>query len=240
MIRVIEPQGTSLEELQAYLADIVSVVRDKTPKNNAKLWDRLLTESYGGTASRVFECIPCKITKFELDRVIKSQLFGFMEHTFYYTNARELLNWGWSVEEVIKVVDFTNYKCVQCEAPYFIYGQLSTHTQITSISHSQRFAECDRGYWKPKEVIMSQEAWNLGVEHNWTRDELREKMKSSGVTRREVFERGSDMLQNRVFTLGGYTSNPNAWQHFIAQRTDNHTQLETREFVKELQGYIGI
>jgi len=236
-MKVIEPTGTTLEELQAYLADIVSVVRDKSPKNNAKLWDRLLKESYGNTASRVFEFIPCKLD--ELD-FTKQQLFGFAKDGAYCTNARELLNWGWSVKEMLDTVDFSNYKAIKCEAPYFIYGQLSTHTQITSISHSQRYSECDRGYWKPKEVIMSQEAWDLGVGRNWRRWELREKMQSSGVKRREVFERGSDMLQNRVFTLGGYTSNPNAWKHFIEQRTDNHTQLETRVFVQELQGHIGI
>jgi len=55
-------------------------------------------------------------------------------------------------------------------------------------------------------------------------------MKKCGVTRKEVFDRGIDMLQNRVFVIGGYTNNPNAWGHFLEQRLDNHTQLETREF----------
>lgn len=48
----------------------------------------------------------------------------------------------------------------------------------------------------------------------------------------------SDMLQNRVFTLGGYTNNPNAFPHFLSQRLDSHTQLETRDFTKLIANII--
>ena len=49
---LIDPQfdGT-IESLQEYLSVCASVVRDKDPKSPSKLWNRLLTESYGNTAS---------------------------------------------------------------------------------------------------------------------------------------------------------------------------------------------
>jgi len=222
----------TLKSLQAYLAECVSVVRDKSPKNAEKLWNRLLIEAVDDKPSRVFEYIPCKIYVSDLGDDV-SQLFGFIDSDGYYrTNARELLSNGYTVDEMLRVVDFTNYQVFKCETPYFIYGQVSTHTQLTTVSHSQRYADCERGYWKPDAVKMTQEQWDKGVGHTWRRWELRQVMKDVGITRKEVFDRGSDMLQNRVFTIGGYDNNPNAWQHFIKQRTDLHTQLETREFVE--------
>jgi hypothetical protein len=220
---------SNLATLQQYLAECASVVRDKAPKSAEKLWDRLLTESLG-EPSRVFEFIPCKIDYNRVDMGI-SQLFGFRDKKYYYTNARELLSWGYTMDDVLSTVDFTNYVVFKCEAPYFIYGQISTHTQLSTISHSQRYADCDRGYWKPKEVNIPQTKWDIGVGDRWRRWELRDVMKKAGITRKEVFDRGSDMLQYRVFTIGGYTNNPNAWEHFIKLRTDKHAQKETQEFV---------
>jgi thymidylate synthase ThyX len=232
IVELIEPKGKSLKNLQEYIARLSSVVRDKSPKSAEKLWSRLLTESIGDEASRVFEYIPCKITKYNLDEKIRPQLFGFREGKTYYTNARELFSWGWSIEEILKTVDFTNYTVLKCETPYFIYGQISTHNQLTTVSHSQRYADCDRGYWKPEELDkMSQESWNNKV-NTFRPKELTELMKKHGVVRKEVFDRGRDMLQNRVFAIGGYTNNPNAWEHFMKQRLDSHTQKETREFVE--------
>jgi len=230
------PTKVTKKALQEYLAECVSVVRDKEPKSAEKLWDRLLKESVGGKPSRVFEYIPCTLPSidymgsFGFDLM---QAFGFVTTDGkYHTNARELLNVGCSIKEILQYTDFTNYVAFKCETPYFIYGQVSTHTQLTTVSHSQRYADCDRGFWKPPEVGMSQDEWDKGIDHRWRRWELRKVMKDAGITRKEVFDRGSDMLQNRVFTIGGYTNNPNAWSHFIKQRLDNHTQLETREFVK--------
>ena len=138
------------------------------------------------------------------------------------------------MQEVMETVDSTNYEVFKCEAPYFIYGQVSTHTQLTTVSHSQRYADCDRGYWMPDIDGLTQEHWNSLVE-NAKPCNLKSFMKNSGIIRKEIFDRGRDMLQNRVFVIGGYTNNPNAWEHFIKQRTDKHTQLETREFVKMIQ-----
>lgn len=232
-VEPIIPKSTSLEDLQAYIAECSSVVRDKDPKSPPKLWDRLLTESFGNTASRVFEYIPCTIFEGEVPAIgyCDTQYFGAFNKSNYYTTMRELLNWGWTVEKCLDVVDFTNYRTYKCEAPYFIYGQVSTHTQITSVSHSQRYGTCDRGYWKPPEITVDQDSWNIEVQEK-SPNMLKQIMKQHGVVRKEVWDRGADMLQNRVFTLGGYTNNPNAWPHFIDQRLDLHTQLETRQFVK--------
>ncbi len=232
----IEPKSNKLKDLREYIAELSSVVRDKSPKSAEKLFSRLLSESVGDKASRVLEFIPCVINWNDVpnDKANYNQYFGFYLEDNYYTNARELLNWGWTMQQVLKYVDFTNYVVIKCETPYFVYGQISTHTQLTTVSHSQRYADCDRGYWKPTELIdIDQDSWNTLCD-NAKPCNLQNLMKNSGVNRKEVFDRGRDMLQNRVFVIGGYTNNPNAWQHFIKQRTDKHTQLETREFVKEL------
>ena len=239
------PKGTSQADLEGYIAELSSVVRDKSPKSDSKLFKRLLTESIGDKASRVLEFIPCKINGTACKAKI-DQKFGFYVKSYYFTNARELLNWGWSMEQIIKCVDFTNYKVFKCVTPYFIYGQLSTHTQLTTVSHSQRYAECDRGYWIPERVNTylnnnthydetdKTEWWNDYVEDAPPK-ELKAFMKNiCKEPRKEVYDRGADMLQNRVFVIGGYTNNPNAWEQFINQRTDKHTQLETREFVKTM------
>lgn len=248
---LITPRDTSLEALQEYIADCASVVRDKDPKSPAKLWDRLLKESFGGTASRVLEYIPCTINVMsnqeELD--CTSQRFGFIsfsdeayDYDTYRTTMRELLNWGWTVEQCLEVVDFSDYRTFKCMAPYFIYGQLSTHNQITSVSHSQRYGVCDRGYWMPPEALSeydNQAQWSSSI-YRMTPGELKNHMKALGVVRKEVWDRGADLLQNRVFTLGGYTSNSNAFPHFIDQRLDSHTQLETRQFTQLIKDQLDV
>ena len=71
--------------------------------------------------------------------------------------------------------------------------------------------------------------------------ELQQYMKSKGVKRREVWARGSDMLETRVYTLGGYTNTPNGWQHFINQRMrDPHTQAETKELAGLINTVVGV
>ena len=230
------PTEITHDSVLAYLASCSSVVRDAQPKNNERLFKRLQKESFGDKPSRVFEYVPCKISS-GMIQYSTMQLFGFFyteEQTdntsvferAYYTNARELLNWGWTWEEVLKVVDFTNYKAVKVTAPYFLYGQMSTHNQITSVSHSNRYTQSKLGYWCP---IPNHPNWDYTVRET-TPNSLERIMKAAGIVRREVFARGSDMLEYRVSTLGGYTNNPNAWEHFINQRlNDSHTQLEMRE-----------
>ena len=232
----IQPKSTSVEDLQDYIAECSSVVRDKQPRSAEKLWDRLLVESYGDTASRVFEFIPCTIDSGKIPNG-DGQMFGFFHNeNWYSTNARELLNWGWPIEEILPTVDFTHYRTFKCEAPYFIYGQVSTHNQITSVSHSQRYGTCDRGYWMPPEIELEEKYWTYAVEDE-SPSELKLLMKEYGIKRKEVWDRGADMLQNRVFTIGGYIQ-PNGWTHFIDQRLDSHTQLETREFTKLIKELI--
>lgn len=248
VVEIIPPTDITLESIADYISQCSSVVRDKEPANAMKLLTRLMTESYGDKASRVLEYIPCTINLEDISDV--HQIFGFFQgDSTYYTNARELLNWGWTFDEVLAVVDFTNYRTFHCVAPYFIYGQLSTHTQITSVSHSQRYGSCDRGYWQPEECknyFFSEWAmddsvldthWNKLVE-NYSPSQLKSLMKlDCGIKRKEVWDRGADMLQNRVFTLGGYIQ-PNGWTHFIAQRLDSHTQLETRDFTQLIANII--
>lgn len=234
--------------LKQYLADCSSVVRNAQPKDNERLFQRLLKESFGDKASRVFEFLPCTLHHTDLRRPFGTFFghFSSLKEGKYYTNARELLNQDYSWEEVIKLVDFTHYKAVKITAPYFVYGQVSTHTQITSVSHSNRYTESDLGYWMPDEIKEYWRERGYTFDHTYTAEDLQanwnnlvertgpvklqEYMKAKGVTRREVHARGSDMLQYRVATLGGYVNNPRAWPHFINQRLhDPHTQKETRQ-----------
>ncbi len=41
----IESKSSNIEDLQEYLAELSSVVRDKSPSSAEKLWNRLLTET---------------------------------------------------------------------------------------------------------------------------------------------------------------------------------------------------
>lgn len=246
------PEVISGESVKQYLADCSSVVRNSQPKDNDRLFERLMKESYGDKPSRVFEYVPCTFTWVN-DGFEHDQYFGFWTKETkwysYHTTARELLNWGWSWEEVLEVVDFTHYRAVKCTAPYFIYGQLSTHTQITSVSHSNRYTESGLGYWMPEEFSLwfdnnlgsadYQEEWNFRVEEYHPK-QLQSFMKDTlDIKRREVYARGSDMLEYRVFCLGGYLNNPNAWPHFINQRLhDPHTQKETRDLVALIEGVL--
>jgi hypothetical protein len=246
VVEIIPPTEITIESIADYIAQCSSVVRDKEPANAMKLLNRLMTESYGDTASRVLEYIPCTINAMahqeELD--CTSQRFGFIEfsedaydYDMYHTNMRELLNWGWTFDDILAVVDFTNYKTFFCVAPYFIYGQLSTHTQITSVSHSQRYGSCDRGYWMPPGINLNPGTWEYQL-NKFGPNHSRQLMKDAGIVRKEVWDRGADSLQNRVFTLGGYLSNPNALPHFFSQRLDTHTQKETRDFVQMMKDLV--
>lgn len=240
------PTEVTDTNIKQYLADCSSVVRIKQPRDNDKLFERLLKESYGGKASRVFEYVPCTLNKLQITN--HDQLFGFYDSYgsasgLYYTNARELFNWGWKWEDILKCIDFTHYRTIKVTAPYFLYGQASTHNQITSVSHSNRYTEANLGYWCPPEYFEWRQSRNLkltkeDVQKSWDKfvlnrspRDLESYMKKAlGIKRREVSARGSDMLQNRVYTLGGYTNNPNAWEHFINQRmVDKHTQFEMRK-----------
>ncbi len=183
-----------------------------------------------GGVSSVLHFIPVKLNAKIRNYKGDIQFFGFFKGDFYYTNLREVLNWGWDLKEATTHIDFTNYRVFKCESPYLIYQQIRTHGQMDFLSHSQRYAKCDRGYWKPDEIDLSQESWNVMVETS-SPIELRRYMKNCGVVRKEILDRGVDMLQNRVFTIGGHTNNPNGWEHFTNQRSDSHTQKETRDFV---------
>ncbi len=136
-----------------------------------------------------------------------------------------------------------------------MYGQASTHNQITSVSHSNRYTDADLGYWIPHEIREYYETRgkDFGIEYSEERLQLdwnnrvettppymlEDIMKKQGVKRREVYARGRDMLAYRVYTLGGYTNNPNAWPHFINQRfRDSHTQKEMRDLAAMIEEVI--
>lgn len=244
------PETITDESIKQYLADCSSVVRDKQPKNNDALFKRLTKESYGNMPSRVFEFVPCKLTRQDImsQKPVPNQMFGFWTgledrsvEPIYWTTARELINWGYNWEDILKKIDFTYYETVKIECPYFIYGQVSTHNQITTVSHSNRYTEAQHGFWYPDEFekwfdpksipdTSIQDTWNFIVQNTPPVSLKNFMSKELGIKRREVWSRGYDMLQNRTATLGGFTNNPHGWEHFINQRKkDLHTQLETRE-----------
>ena len=256
MVDTVDPQfdGT-IESLQAYIANMSSAVRDKAPKSDEKLWNRLMKEAYGDKPSSVFKFIPCKLEKLELSYLPANQLFGFFEMGEYYTSARELLNWGWTWEKILPTVDFTHYRAFKGMTMYKVYQQLRTHTVPHWISHSQRYTESEHGYWYPYEFKahqienynhahnpdkLLQESWNRTVQ-NYTPIQLQTLMKLElAIPRREIYALGSDMLQKRVFSGGGYLNNPNDLPHLFNQRgKDPHTQLETKQWTQMLMEELG-
>lgn len=241
----------TLENLQGYLAEVASVVRDKDPKSAAKLWDRLMVESYGKLPSSTFSFIPCTLSKDTSNEIVIKweqytdsstfRFFGTFDNVNgkYYTNMRELLQIGFTVDEIIPTVDFTHYQAFKCMTMYKVYQQLRTHTQMNFISHSQRYTQSTHGFWYPPEfanrhvkLTDPKHAWNERV-LNSTPAELEIYMKDElKIPRREIYALGKDMLELRVFSVGGYTNTQESFQHFINQRSkDAHTQLETREML---------
>jgi hypothetical protein len=229
--------------IKQYLADCVQVAT----QDSNELFNRLMKESYGDKPGRVFECVPCSVSihNTKLPVVLNHdvlQTFGFGLGHFYYTNARELLNWGWSWNEVLGVIDFTDYRAVMVVAPYFIYSQFSTSNQITSIPSRNQHTTAGLGYWMPPEVeehlsalgYDAEDQWNVIVE-TYSPSKLRSYMRRKGVMRREVFALGSDMLAYKAFALYGDTCNPNAWPHFIAKGVrDPQAEIAyTVELIKE-------
>ena len=228
-----------LEHMYDYIADCCSVVRNKQPRDSEKLFKRLMKESYGDKPSRVLELIPCEMEVSELNQLPKPiKYFGFTIDNIYYTNMRELLNLGFELDIAMGYIsDFRDYATFRITAPYFIYAQVSTHTQLTTVSHSKRYSKDRLGYWKPEEIDMSQDEWNDFV-YNTSPYYLRDSMKNVGITRGEILNRGADSLELRSFVIGGYTNDPSAWKHFINQRLDSHTQKETRELAKQIDKFL--
>ena len=241
------------EEIAKYISRIASTVYDRDEvMNPIKRFDKLMVEAYGDTASSVLGFVPCVLNSGdESDSYVKifgyfSKVNGDLNTTKYHTSLRELLKWGYSLEEALEYVDFTNYKAYKILTPYFIFGQISRHTEMNVISHSQRYAVSKHGYWMPDEFIEYhnksatsdvdiQVMWD-DIVSNTSPFELREFMKDIiGIKRKEIYDRGSDMLENRAWCLGGYGNNPYQWEWLINQRTDKHTQLETRDLVEGLR-----
>ena len=178
------------------------------------------------------------------------QLFGFFKGECYYTNIREILNWDWNLEDCLEYIDFSNYKIFRGVAPYFVYQQLRTHGQMDFVSHSQRYADSALGYWMPKDIeVIVKGVWRnpeMFDNTDWDRivesrssEELKSLIKKVS-NRKEVYDRGADMLQYRSFCIGGYVQ-PNGWIHFIKQRVhDKHTQLETRDFCSMFEEFIDL
>ena len=262
IVEIKSMQENTREELDRYLADVCQVVRDKDIKNPHALTDRLLKESYGSKPSSVFAFIPCVvcIDAFnELNTTEKHgmfrQFFGFFDNKegMCHTNLRELLNFGMSLDEALLYVDFTHYKAFTTRVCGATYNQIRTHTQINFLSFSSRYSDNNNGYYIPEEV--SDYFWSLPARYrnengglnlwwknkveNTAPNKLIKFMKDVGVKRKEIYNRGADMLRIRPFSIGFNTLNPNSWEHFYNQRAlDSHTQLECRTFVKELAKHV--
>ena len=74
------PTVVTEASIKQYLADCSSVVRIKQPKNNDRLFERLMKESYGDKPSRVFEYVPCTIDAIKVPLTGNGnieQYFGF-------------------------------------------------------------------------------------------------------------------------------------------------------------------
>lgn len=236
------PEVITKEAIYSWIADTIYPIRGVQAKKPELTFERLLKESYGNSASRVMEYIPCKLLHMVSKNPIKYYGFGYDSH--YYTTGRELFNLGHDLDTILPMIDFTHYKAVRVKAPRFVYNQLQTHTNVTSVSFSARYNDGSREYWYPAEFFkyraqkgqsngiynQYQKEWNRIVE-NSTPIQLRSFMKDElSIPRKEVYNRGADSLEYVEFTLGSFTNHPHYWEHFLNQRAeDSHTQKETRE-----------
>jgi len=232
------PKEITEESLAEYIAKLAGVVYDKDVKNPMKRFKALQSEAYGSSPSRMLEYIPCKIESRQgvvdiANSTLRNdgQLFGFFKDKTYYTNMRELLNWNWKVEWILEAVDFTDYKAFRCETPYMVYKILNTHSQLTTIPHSQKYTETDIGYWMPPGVYEVQETWNRNAQ-NWSKLDLSNYMKACGISRKEIYDCGFDSLQIKPFSIGGYTSNDNSWKWLLNKQSSKRAQPEIRDFVQ--------
>jgi len=245
-IKEIKPMlENTKEELYRYLADVATVVKDEEIKNPEKLFERLSKESYGDKSSSVLAFVPIvldiKNNDFSFLRNVSFlQLFGFFKDGKYHTNLREILNDGkYSLDEAIKLIDFTHYKAFTAVVEEFTYNQIRTHTQVQFLQQSNRRSRSKYGYFKPTELnIYTDEEWDLKVRSSSPKDLEYEMKNRRGVIRQEVFSRGADMLEIRKFSIGVNTFNPNSWEHLRDERKTSHTQLECRNFIAELSEYI--
>ena len=259
-------------DIAEYLAKVTQVVYDKDEPSSYpdRLLTRLAKESYGDTASHVLSFVPCILKGGDYDyfNTLKENTspiildyYGYEaitptapneQETIYVTSARELLNVGFSIEQVAKVVDFSYFRTVTMVMPNFAYAQLRTHSKVVMLQQSNRYTTSKYGYWYPPEFadyylsnsnvsryeMTSQEYWDNMVEHS-TPTELTAFMKDELGVKREVYSRGRDMLQIRVCSLGFDMLNPNSYQHFINERMrSSHTQQATREVVKAIFEHI--
>jgi hypothetical protein len=234
------------ESIEEYLARCSSVVHGSQPKSPQKLLKRLLRESIGDKPSRILEYVPVTMPLEEV--ILNEKTFGVIRDQQLITNMREGLSLMradsqklFTYKDLLSMINFDNYFVVKATAPYFVYGQISTHTQLTSVSHSNRYGESKvhPKYYLPQAIEsknVSQEKWDDIVDTS-SPEELVSYMKHSGCYRREVFARGSDMLRYREFTLGGYVDEW-GWIHFVQQRTDYHTQFETQFFADQIKTMI--
>jgi hypothetical protein len=247
MVFKIEPPAEiTANSIKEYIGKCTSQVRGVLPRNNDKLFKRLCTEAYGDTASRVLEYVPIVIPIERVNVYDFNKKFSFYKNGNYYTNLRNMINCKHKLEDVIHLIDFTEHRVIRVVAPLFVVNQMITHTQITSVMHSNRYTQSNYGYWYPKEFEgfyigngNLQDAWK-SIVRSTDPDNLESFIKHTlGVKRREVHARGSDMLEFREVVLGGYKNYPLAWEWFINQRTkDKHTQLETRSTVEEIKKVI--
>jgi len=232
---VTEDNKETLQNIYDYLADLMGVVRGKEVKDSEKLFTRLLKENLG-KPSRPLEYIPMKFKGAEVLPFLEQERnFGRYdrEEDEYITNAREAIEVLGYME--VGKIDFTNYHVFKIKAPYFVYGQVSTHGLLTTVCHSKRYSKSSGGYWKPREIPVSRMSWELYVE-NATPSQLRKYIRNF-TPRREIWARGADSLEYREFAIGGYTDT-HSWEHFFKLRTESGVQEETRGLVKEIQSLV--
>ena len=212
-------------EISKYLAGCLGV----TCSNN--LLDGLLKKHANGRVGRELELIPCTISKKVNGLYSASQ----RKAGGVNTNAYDLLNIGWSFDEVLKVVDFNGYHVTMVtDAPYFVYQQIATTSKnLTIIQH--RFDPELSTYWKPDELEdVPQRVWDTGVGAVWSPNALKMKMRDAGITRKEILDMGADMLRIQPFTIGGYLNNSFAWGSFFKQVDEVTLMLETRALIEKL------
>lgn len=230
-----------LEHRQKFLADCASVCRGKECSSNPKVtYERVMKESFGGKPGRPAEFIPV-VTDYDFfidDRFVN---FSYDDSLNYST----LRNLDYSFNKFNTPDKVADFKVFKLNLPMFVWAQIVTHTQISTMSQSDRICEV-HDYWLPTDLIErlnnsdevlgydvvlqkhTKEKFLFEMINSFPQAEVQAVLRRLGY-HREVYSRFPYYAKYKTFMMAAWNNNPLTYQHFINERTTPHTQKETRE-----------
>lgn len=191
-----------------------------------------------------------KVKNVELEYFLNNIMrFSHVEHIgnnefVLTTNYRTLLNAGWNPEEIPGVPPYMleNFKVVKITAPFYIWAQLMTHTQLSKISQSDRVTGTNE-YWLPNDIFkriknkreelsgnnIYFDRVTINVKHNdfdgllnvlitkVSQEDAQMFFKELGYPR-EIWSRAIYYFKMKTFFMGGWRNDPKTWENLLLER----------------------